>query len=54
MAWEQLKAIATEARWLTDAERTAPLVDCPICATTLQANAAGVLHCPFGDWTEGD
>lgn len=38
---------------IKDAENQAPveMTDCPVCGWTLEKNKAGILHCPFGDWS---
>lgn len=52
MAWEQLLAIAEEARELARAERDTPPVACPNDGTVLQGDPdGGQLRCPWDGWT---
>jgi hypothetical protein len=52
VSWQQLESIRAEARELAQLDLVRPLVDCPVCATRLQAGPGGKLDCPMGDWSE--
>ena len=50
MSWDQLKAIADEARQAKrDAESTPPTA-CPIDGEPLDINSRGVRNCPLGNF----
>lgn len=47
--WGGLRGIIDEARDIARDERERPLVDCPVCGTTLQKNERlQQLGCPLG------
>lgn len=50
MSWNDLKAIADEARKLAEAEKQMPEVACPVCGTPLDTNSRGVKNCPMGHY----
>jgi hypothetical protein len=49
--WGGYGAIIREARALDEAERTRPLIDCPLCGTPLQVRADGWRNCEMGHYT---
>lgn len=50
MSWDQLIAIAKEARDLAEKERNTPPAACPNDGEPLQTGPDGVLYCPFDGW----
>jgi hypothetical protein len=54
MSWEQLAAIRRNADEEARRERAARPVACPIDGEPLDQGPDGRLHCPAGNWTEGD
>lgn len=49
MSWAELIAIREEQRQLAEADRNAPLVECPICGERLDVRD-GIKNCPLGHW----
>lgn len=48
--WGGYKAIAEEAKRLSEAEKQQPEVACPVCGTPLDVNSAGAGNCPMGHY----
>ena len=49
MSWEQLLAIRDEGREEVLKERSAPLVDCPVCGMLVEWRD-GIANCKMGHW----
>ena len=51
VSWAELITITQEAKAMRAEDKAKPIVDCPLCGTTLDKRGE-LVNCPFGHFTK--